>query len=172
MPNHLSVIGIIHTVISVIAVGFAVFALVKDGRIDPKNAAGKWYIGLTLFACFSSFLVMKTGHFSGAHGLSVLVLTLLPIAIYAKNLRIFGGKAEYVQVVLMSATLFFSMIPAIVETLTRVPISSPIAASDQSPVIKIGLIILTTLYLVGIIYQIRTIRSGRQMQRIYGSLHL
>lgn len=163
MPNHLSVLGIIHTIISIIAVFVAVFALIRDGKIDPKTNPSKWYIGLTILACLSSFLVMKTGHLTGAHGLSVLILTILPIGIYAKKIRLFGGKTEYFEVSIMSATLCFSLIPAIVETLTRVPISGPIASSDQSPIIKICLLTLVLLYLIGVTYQIMKIRSQSRM---------
>ncbi|MDN3548862.1 hypothetical protein [Mucilaginibacter aquaedulcis] len=172
MPNHLSVPGIVHTVISVIAVVVALYSFARFGKLNPENKTGKWYIGLTLLACFSSFLVMKTGHLSSAHGLSVLVLTILPLGVYTKKIRIFGNKAEYVQLILMSATLFFSLIPAIVETLTRLPVSQPIASSDQSPEIKTGLLILVSLYTVGVSYQIWRLHSIRQMRNIYNKLHI
>jgi hypothetical protein len=172
MPNHLSVLGIIHTVISIIAVAVALYSFARYGKLNPENKTGKWYIGLTLFACFSSFLVMKTGHLSSAHGLSVMVLTILPIGVYARKIKLFRNKAEYVQLLLMSATLFFSLIPAIVETLTRVPISHPIASSDQSPAIKTGLLILVSLYTAGVSYQVWRLHAQRQMQNIYNKLHI
>lgn len=172
MPNHLSTIGIIHTAISVIGVFVAFYSLARYGKIDPDNKMGKWYIGLTLFACFSSFLVMKTGHLSGAHGLSILILTILPFSIYAKKIKVFGKRTEYIQVTLMSATLFFSLIPAVVETLTRLPVNNPLASPEHPTAIQVGLATLVTLFIAGIIYQIRKIRVGNQTRQIYDDLHL
>src|ERR1700761_54793 len=127
MPNHLSILGIIHTAISILALLAAIIALFNDGKIDPKNNRGKAYIWLTIITCVTAFPIMKTGHPTAGHYVGVLILVLLPIGIYAKQLRIFGKLADYVQVVVLSTTIFFSCIPAIVETLTRVPISHPIA---------------------------------------------
>jgi hypothetical protein len=166
MSHPLSLPGIIHTLISIIAVIAAVISLINFGKIDPKSKSGKVYIWFTILSCLSSFLVMKTGHLSSAHGLSVLVLCILPVGLYAKKIHFFGTKADYIQVTLMSATLFFSLIPAIIETSTRVPLSHPIAANDQSPVIKTMLIVLVILYAIGVTYQVKMIRSERLMDHI------
>lgn len=41
-PNHLSILGIIHTIISVVALVLGLIALFKNGHIDPvsSRAAG------------------------------------------------------------------------------------------------------------------------------------
>ncbi|MDB5091655.1 MAG: hypothetical protein JWR09_5649, partial [Mucilaginibacter sp.] len=57
-------------------------------------------------------------------------------------------------VFLMSLTLFFSFIPAVVETLTRLPISRPIADGPNSPIIQMGLLTLVILFTVGVLYQL------------------
>ena len=118
MPNHLSPLGIIHTAVSILALFAAFYCLFKDGRILPQNDRGKLYIVLTIVTCLTAFPIMKTGHFTGAHGLGVLVLVLLPLGMYANYIKFFGKAAEYFQVSIMSTTLFLSFIPAIVETLT------------------------------------------------------
>jgi hypothetical protein len=53
----------------------------------------------------------------------------------------------------MSLTLFLSCIPAVVETLTRLPISHPIAGGPNDPVIQKGLLTLVILFTIGVIYQ-------------------
>ena len=105
---------------------------------------------------------MKTGHPTAGHYVGVLILVLLPIGIYAKQLRIFGKLADYVQVVVLSTTIFFSCIPAIVETLTRVPISHPIADGPNAPIIQAGLNVLVVLFLAGVVYQILKLRAKRK----------
>lgn len=153
MPNHLSTLGIIHTVISVIALIAAFVALFQSGRIDPRSSAGRWYVILTLLTCFTSFGVMKTGKFTPAHGLSVLVLILLVLAVYAR--RLFGARGPKLETILMSTTLFFSFIPAITETLTRLPISHPIAENPDAAPVKTGYLILVVAFAVGLYFQLR-----------------
>ncbi|MDB4919304.1 hypothetical protein [Mucilaginibacter sp.] len=154
MPNHLSILGIIHTAISIIAIIVALYALIRDGQINPKNGSGKLYILLTIITCITALPIMRTGHPTAGHNLAVIILIVLPIAVYAPSFKFLGKSAAYIQIFLMSLTLFFSFIPAIVETLTRVPISRPIADGPDSPVIKMGLLILVVLFTVGVLYQL------------------
>jgi uncharacterized membrane protein len=153
MPHPLSIIGIIHTIISIIAIIFAFVALFQTGRIDPRSSSGRWYIIMTILSCLTSFGVMKTGHLSPAHSLSVLVLLLLPLAIYAR--RLFGSRGPNIETILMSATLFFSFIPAITETLTRVPFSNPVAENQDAPILKTCYLVLLLLFVIGLFFQLR-----------------
>lgn len=104
---------------------------------------------------------MKTGHFSAGHSLAILILLLVPLGVYAKSIRFFGKFGVYIQTVVLSSTLFFSMIPAVVETLTRLPIANPLAASPDAPIVKMGLTTLVFLYLIGILYQIIKIKTQK-----------
>jgi hypothetical protein len=160
MPNHLSVLGIIHTAISIIAVLIAFFCLNRAGKIDPANKWGKAYIWLTIITCITGFPIMKTGHFTPGHYDAIIILVLLPLGIYAK--KIFGKAGNYVQVIIMSTTLFLSLIPAVVETLTRLPISHPLASGPNDPLVAKGLSALFLLYVVGVTYQLIKMRKKLQ----------
>jgi hypothetical protein len=162
MPNHLSILGIVHTAISIIAVITAVVALLRTGRIDPKSGTGKLYITLTVIACLTALPIMKTGHPGPGHVLSVLILVLLLVAVYAHSMRLFGKKAVYVQAIAMSATLFLSMIPAVKETLTRLPVSHPLADNPDAPMVKTGMLVLLILFAAGIIYQVVKLKALRK----------
>ena len=163
MPNHLSILGIIHTVISILAIISAFYALALDGKIIPSSKLGKIYITLTVLTCLTSLPIMKLGHPTAGHYVAVLILILLPIAIFVHQLRIFGKLANYTQVILMSATLFFSLIPAVVETLTRLPISAPLASGPGSPIVQKGLSCLIILFTVGVCYQLVKLRASRKV---------
>jgi len=163
MPNHLSILGIIHTAISILALFAGAYCLFSNGKIVPENKQGRLYILLTVITCLTSFPIMKTGHFTGAHGLGVVVLVLLLIGIYAKSIPLIGKISSYVQVVVMSMTLFLSCIPAVVETLTRLPISHPLASGPNDPLIQTGLMILTLVFVVGVIYQLVKLRSKKKL---------
>ena len=160
MPNHLTPLGIFHTVISILAIIVALIALFHDGKIDPANSLGKWYIALTVVTCLTSFGIMKTGHFTPAHGLSVLVLVILLIGIYAR--RIFGRYGNGAQIVAMTATLMLSLVPAITETLTRLPISSPIAAGPDAPVVKMSNGVLLLVFLLFLSLQLFKLRKTKR----------
>lgn len=170
MPNHLSILGIVHTAISILALFAAFYCLFIDGKISPVNNRGKLYILLTVITCLTAFPIMRTGHFTGAHGLGVFVLVLLPMGIYATRLKVLGRSAEYFQVFLMSTTLFLSFIPAIVETLTRLPISAPLAPDPAAPIVKMGLLALFVLYIAGVFYQFRKIQSARRASMLISDI--
>ncbi|WP_183577935.1 hypothetical protein HDF18_10385 [Mucilaginibacter sp. X5P1] len=161
-PNHLSILGIIHTAISVLAIVFAVIALLRDGKINPLNTMGKLYIYFTVAACLTSLPIMKTGHFTPAHGLAIIILVLIPIGLYAKSIKFLGKNADYVQTIALSTTVLLSMVPTTVESLTRLPISHPIADGPNAPVIQMGLLIFFVLYVIGVVYQVIKIRAAKK----------
>jgi Ca2+/Na+ antiporter len=163
MPNHLSVLGIIHTAISILAIFAGIIALIKEGVIKPKSTFGKWYVILTVLTCITGFPIMRTGHLGPAHTLTIMVLVLLPLGIYAKQLRVFGKKWQYVQIIIMSATLFLSFVPAVNESFTRLPTSQPLASSPNDPSVKMGLLVIFVLFLTGVIYQVLVLRARRKM---------
>lgn len=163
MPNHLSLLGIIHTVISIVAIIVAIIALFRYGKINPANGTGKLYILLTIITCLTGFPIMKTGHPSAGHALGVIILVILPVAVYARSIRFFGKGADYIQIIIMSLTLFFSMIPATVETLTRLPIDQPVASGPDSPIVKMWLGIWFALYIAGTLYQLIKLRKQKKV---------
>jgi len=159
MPNHLSPLGIFHTIISILAIIVAFIALARDGKIDPRNGLGKWYVGLTVVTCLTSFGIMKTGHFTPAHTLSILVLLILPVGIYARSIWKTGTRGEKAEIIAMTLTLFLSFIPAATETLTRLPIDGPIAVNQDASVIKMTLLGLAIIFTLGVLYQLRKLRN-------------
>ena len=161
-PNHLSILGIIHTAISILALLAAYYALYRFGKIDPKTGAGKSYIWLTVITCISGLPIMKLGHPTAGHYLAIIILILLPIGIYVQQLRVMGKLAGYIQVVIMSTTLFLSMIPLIVESLTRLPISHPIASGPDDPLLQKMLTGLMIIYVIGVIYQLVKLKASRK----------
>jgi hypothetical protein len=162
MPNHLSVLGIIHTAFSIVAILAAFYALLRSGKISPSTGPGRWYIWLTVLTCVTGFPIMKTGHFTPGHYLAIIIMILLSIGILIGSLRIFGRLAAYFQLIIMSTTLFLSLIPAIVETLTRLPKSQPLADGPNAPIIQKGLGALMVLFVTGLAYQLFKLWSQRK----------
>lgn len=161
MPNHLSILGIIHTAISILAILAAIYGLFKYGKLDP-NKGGKLYLWLTVITCITGFPIMKTGHPTPGHFLGVIIILILPIAVFARSIKFFGKAAEYIQVTVMSFTLLLSMIPATVETLTRLPISAPIAAGPNAPIITNVLGFWLLLFIMGLAIQLYKLKASKK----------
>ena len=162
VPNHLSILGIIHTAISILAIVAGVVALIRYGKINMTTSAGMAYIWLTAFTCITGFPIMKLGHPTAGHFLGIIILVLIAIGLQAKNIPILKKGADYVQIIAISTTFFLSMIPTTVETLTRVPISKPIAAGPDDPLISKFLLFFVILYIVGVTYQLFKLRKGKK----------
>jgi len=161
-PNHLSLLGIIHTAISILAIVFAIAALIRYGKINPADLPGKLYIILTVLTCLTALPIMKLGHPTGGHFLALIILVLIPVGLYAKSIPLLKKQSDYVQIIAMSTTLFLSMIPTTVETLTRVPISHPLAYGPTAPIIPLCLAIFLVLYIAGTSYQILKSRKNKK----------
>jgi hypothetical protein len=169
-PNHLSIFGIIHTAISILAILAAFYALFRSGRIDPAVGPGKWYTWLTILTCVTGLPIMRFGHPTAGHYLAIIILVLLPIGIYAHRMHFLGKLREYLQVVVMSTTLFLSCIPLIVESLTRLPVSHPIAYGPDDPLLKNALTGLFIVYAIGVIYQIIKLKAKRKTPPSFNSV--
>jgi len=161
-PNHLSVLGIIHTAISILAIIAGVIALVRYGKINMNTSPGRAYIWLTALTCITAFPIMKLGHPTAGHYLGIIILGLIIIGLYAKKIPVLKKAADYIEVVAISTTLFLSMIPTTVETLTRVPISKPIASGPADPLITKFLLVFVVLYIVGVTYQLLKLRKAKR----------
>src|SRR5471030_2105592 len=118
---NLPFLSIIHTFIAILAVLIAFYGLLKSGRINPTSDVGRLYTIFTVVSCLSSIPIMKTGHPGAGHAIAIIILILLPIGVQARSIKLFRRNAIYMQTILMSTTLFLSLIPAITETLTRLP---------------------------------------------------
>lgn len=162
VPNHLSILGIIHTAISILALFAGFAALLSYGKINMTNAPGRWYIWLTAITCITGFPIMKLGHPTAGHYLGIIILVLLTIGLYAKNVPVLKKAAAYTQIIAMSTTLFLSMIPTTVETLTRLPISKPIATGPNDPLISKFLLCFVIIYVVGVTYQLVKLRKANK----------
>lgn len=167
-PNHLSVLGIVHTAISILAIIAGAVALFRYGRISPAYGTGRLYIWLTIITCVTGLPIMRFGHPTPGHFLAIIILAILPVGIYARSVKVFGKAAEYVQIFIMSLTLFFSMVPATVETLTRLPVSAPLAADPNAPVIKLFLGIWSIIFLGGVAYQFIKVKARKKIAAASG----
>jgi uncharacterized membrane protein len=86
----LTQLGIVHTVISLIAVVAGLIALVRDRKISPRNLLGKIYVIATILTCLTGFGIFQHGGFNKAHVLGMIMLVVLGIAAVAGYSNLFG----------------------------------------------------------------------------------
>jgi uncharacterized membrane protein len=156
-------LGIVHTAISLVALGAGGAALMRDKEISPRNVVGKLYIWTTVLTCLTGFPIMQHGGFGKPHALGILTLLVLGVGALAGK-GWFGRTSRYVEVVSYSATFFFHMIPAFTETATRLPVGAPLASSPEAPGLQAAIGAVFVLLLIGVTRQIRGLRVASRRE--------
>lgn len=156
--------GMVHTVISLIAVAAGVVALVRHGEINSRITSGRIYLIMTVLTCLTGFFIFQHGGFGKPHALGILTLLVMAIAFSAEQGNWYGRLSAYVSVVGYSMTLFFHMIPAITETATRVPPSQPLASGPEAQLIQACVGLAFLMFLIGAALQVRRVLLARRTQ--------
>lgn len=166
--SSLSMLGIIHTAISLAAVGAGALGLVRDGRIDPGKRAGAVYVVTTVLTCLSGLFIFAHGGFGKPHLLAIITLATLALAAVARWSRLFGRAAVAVETVLYSLTFFFHMVPGVTETLTRLPAGAPVFDSPDAAGLAMIQGAMFLVFVAGSIWQVRMLKISVQPGR-FGS---
>ena len=157
----LTLLGIIHTLISLLALGVGVYALRRSGEIAAAQPDGRWYLLLTLATAVTALGIFTRGVFGPGHVLAVLTLVALAVGTLAERGMIGGRWARPLQIVAYSATFLFHLIPGVTETSTRLPPGAPLVASPESPALLPVFGLLLLLYVAGVTWQLRRLRASR-----------
>src|ERR1700742_1503763 len=95
----LTSLGIVHTLISLVAVVAGAIALLRHRRIAWSQAAGKVYVWTTALTCVTGFGIFQHGGFGKPHALGIITLMVMALALGAELGGWFGRLARYVAVV-------------------------------------------------------------------------
>lgn len=150
----LSVLGIFHTIIGVVAIVSALISFVRFGKVNLNHMTGKLYFYFTIITSVTALGISKHGGFNAGHALSLVILILISIAFYLHSKKEGNNKARYFENFLMSFSFLLSMLPTVNETLTRVPVGHPLAKDINDPLIGKTLLVIFVLFVVGSVYQI------------------
>lgn len=156
----LTTLGIIHTAISLVAVGSGIWALVRHKEILVHEPLGRTYLLTTLLTALTGLGIFQHGGFGPPHVLAILTLLALAVGTVAALTSTFGRWSRYVQAIAYSTTVFFHTIPGFTETLTRLPAGNPVLPNAEAP--QFGPIygVLFLLFVVGLVLQLRWLRRG------------
>jgi hypothetical protein len=159
-PFQLTPLGLFHTLVSLVAVAAALLALFIDRTISPRTAVGRFYLVTLFVTTVTGLPIFRHGGIGPAHIVGVLTLVALAVAAVSERTSLFGCGSAYVSAISLFTTVLFLMIPAVTETLTRVPIAAPIASGADAPILKMLNAILLALYLLGVAQARRVHAAG------------
>ncbi|HMP83755.1 MAG TPA: hypothetical protein PKA41_13740 [Verrucomicrobiota bacterium] len=155
----LTQLGILHTAISLVALGAGLFALVRDKQITGRNGIGKLYVWTTVLTCLTGFPILQHGGFGKPHALGIITLVTLVIAALAARNK-FGRPSRYIEVVSYTATILFHLIPGFVETTTRLPLNNPLIKDREGPELQAITGVLFLLFLIVATLQVLRLRKA------------
>jgi len=150
---ELSNLGIFHTVIGIIAIIAALTSYTRNGKINLASRSGNMYFFGTVVTSVTALGLSKHGGFNPGHVLALLVLALVIGAFVLHRRKKGNNKARYFENFFLSFSLFLSMIPTVNETLTRIPLSAPLATGPSDPLVGKTLLVILVLFIAGSIHQ-------------------
>ncbi|UJW74399.1 hypothetical protein [Rhizobium sp. SL42] len=159
----ISPLGWIHTLGSLPAIPLAFYMLARHGRITPRNTAGKLYFLSMLAGSLTVFLV---AHQAASPVIGAVTLLLLLAGYAIGHVQALGRAARYLETIFLSLTAFLLMVPAVSETLRRVPDGHPIVTDLNSPILLGAQAAIAAVLVVGLTAQmIHLRREGRSVHR-------
>jgi uncharacterized membrane protein len=158
----LTTLGVFHTAISLVALVCGIWVLARDKEISAKNGLGQIYLVGTFISAATGLFIFQRGGFGPPHVFSILTLLALAVGTVAATSGLFGRASRHIQAISYSSTIFFHLVPGIVETTTRLPRGAPLVASPDAPVLQGVVLVLLVLLIIGLTLQLRWLRATPQ----------
>lgn len=162
MPHPISTLGALHTAISVLPLAAGLYSFVRYRAIEPAKRSGQLYLVGLLLSVLTAFGLSSTGGFNAGHALGVLALLVIGGSLLIRQLPLFPRLVPYLSQFGFSFSFFLLLVPAIGETLTRLPISHPLATGPESPLVRGTLLVWLAIFVVGAGLQMWWMRSQRK----------
>jgi hypothetical protein len=156
----LTLLGTIHTLISLVALAAGFACLARDGRIEAGKGLARVYIWATVATCVTGFGIFQHGGFGPPHALGVITLLVLAFAAWPGGARVLGARWRYLVTVTYSFTLFLHMIPGVTETFTRLPAGRPLFTGPEDPALQPVAGVLFFVFLAGAVWQVVQMRRA------------
>jgi hypothetical protein len=143
----LHIYTIIHTLISLVGIftGFVVlFGLLAGMRLDGWT---KWFLITTVATSVTGFFFPFHG-FTPAHGVGIISLVVLVVAIYARYPRQLAGHWRWIYVVTAVIALYLNVFVGVVQAFLKVPALKALAPTQTEPPFKLTQLVVLGLFVV------------------------
>ncbi|MCW8876522.1 MAG: hypothetical protein OQJ89_01700 [Kangiellaceae bacterium] len=157
----LSPVGIVHTVVGMLALFFGVKALWQYKQISFSSVSGKIYLGATVFTAATALTIFKHGGFNAAHGLAILTLLAVVIGLILEKTVVFKSWNKYFVNLCFSSTFLFHLIPTATEILTRFPQDAPLVSSLKDPLLQKTFLAIFIVFVIFLIIQMNWLRNQK-----------
>ncbi|MBO9641891.1 MAG: hypothetical protein J7603_02105 [Pseudacidovorax sp.] len=167
MAHPISLLGAVHTVISIAPVVAGLYGFLRTRGIDASSRSGQVYLGGLFLSVATSFGLSSTGKFNAGHALGLLALAAALGGVVVQRLGFLGRLRPYLSAAGLSFSFFLLLVPGINETLSRLPPSHPIGNGIESPVVRGALLGWVALFVVGMGVQMWTVHARSRSPRIH-----
>lgn len=150
--------GMLHTVISLVALAIGLSFLFRRRHIRWREAPGKAFVLCTAASAVTGLFIFRHGGFNEAHVLSLVTLATLMAGVLAERGAAAGTWRDTGAALAFSLTVFFHFIPGFNETLVRLPVDAPVITGPDDPKLKVLVGITFGVFLVIAALQLRALR--------------
>src|SRR5713101_3399011 len=145
----------VHVVLSLVGIfsGFViVFGLLTSRRLDGWTAL---FLASTVLTSVTGFL-FPFHHFLPSHGVGIVSLIVLAVAIFARYARHLAGAWRRTYAITSVTALYLNVFVLVVQLFLKVPALNAMAPTQSEPPFKIAQLVVLALFLViGIFAAIR-----------------
>lgn len=156
-------LGWAHTIVGIVAVLVGFYTLAKYRLIEWQQVTGKIYLLCSLFVAVTAMMIFQHGGFGIAHVLAILTLLALAAGAITEKTQLLGKLSPYFQALCYSATLLFHMLPAITDSLMRLPVGDPVLTNIEDPLLKKFYLAFLIVFVVGYIAQVFMLRARERL---------
>ena len=158
MLPPITFLGWIHTGCGIASILIGFYALNKYKVISFSERAAKIYLLLTLITASTALAIYNQGGFRIAHVLAILTLLALMAGTIVEKTYMLGSLSKYFFTLCYTSTLLFHMIPAITDTLRRLPVGDPFATSLDDPLVVSFHILFFLIFIFSYVWQVQWLK--------------
>ena len=158
MLPPITFLGWIHTGCGIAAILIGAYALNKYKVISFSERAAKIYLLLTLITASTALAIYNQGGFRIAHVLAILTLLALMAGTIVEKTYMLGSLSKYFFTLCYTSTFLFHMIPAITDTLRRLPVGDPFATSLDDPLVISLHILFFVIFIFLYVWQVQWLK--------------
>ena len=158
MLPSITFLGWIHTGCGIAAILIGAYALNKYKVISFSERAAKIYLLLTLITASTALAIYNQGGFRIAHVLAILTLLALMAGTIVEKTYMLGSLSKYFFTLCYTSTFLFHMIPAITDTLRRLPVGDPFATSLDDPLVVSFHVLFFIIFVFSYVWQVQWLK--------------
>jgi hypothetical protein len=150
MPSGLALFTLVHVAISLAAIvaGFVVaYGLLVGKRMDGWTA---FFLATTVLTSVTGFF-FPVDHFMPSHGVGIVSLLMLGVAIYARYGRRLTGVWRPIYVVTALIAFYFNFVVLVIQSFQKIPALKALAPTQSEPPFLVTQLVVLVLFTVLIV---------------------